>query len=67
MKKKNALLHGCFIFYYISTTIMIFFSHLLKFDYGFKKIEFVLQREIPINDNLLKEKAADTIPFEYTN
>ena len=44
------------------------FPHLLKFDYGFKKIEFVLQRELPIKDeNLLTNIHANTILFEYTD
>ena len=40
------------------------FPHLLKFDSGF---EFVLQREIPVKNGSLKEKAANTILFEYTD
>jgi len=44
------------------------FPHLLKFDYGFKKIEFVLQRELPIKNQSLADKIhANTILFEYTS
>ena len=42
------------------------FPHLLKFESD--KLEFILQREIPIRDNSLLEKIpANTILFEYTN
>jgi len=41
------------------------FPHLLRFDNGeFTKIDFVLQREIPVKNNA--EKAIGTILFEYT-
>ena len=44
------------------------FPHLLKFENGeFNKLEFVLQREIPVKDDALKEKAANTALFEYTD
>lgn len=44
------------------------FPHLLRFDNGeFRKLEFVLQREIPIKDEPSKEIAANTILFEYTD
>ena len=44
------------------------FPHLLKFnDSEFTKLEFVLQREILITDDSLKEKAAGTLLFEYTD
>ena len=44
------------------------FPHLLKFENNeFAKFEFVLQREIPIKNNSLKEKVANTILFEYIN
>ena len=45
------------------------FPHLLRFDNGeFKKIDFVLQREIPIKNNSLLEKIhVNTILFEYTD
>ena len=42
--------------------------HLLKFENGeFNKLEFVLQREIPVKNDALKEKAANTVLFEYTD
>lgn len=44
------------------------FPHLLKFENGeFTKLEFVLQREIPVKDDSLKETASNTILFEYTD
>ncbi|MBQ5812289.1 hypothetical protein IIW29_01800 [Candidatus Saccharibacteria bacterium] len=45
------------------------FPHLLRFDDNeFKKAEFVLQREIPIEDDSLLEKiTANTVLFEYIN
>jgi len=44
------------------------FPHLLRFSNSeFTKMDFVLQREIPVKDNSLKEKIAGTILFEYTN
>ena len=44
------------------------FPHLLKFDNSeFRELEFVLQREILVNDDSLKEKTADTLLFEYTD
>lgn len=43
------------------------YPHLLKFNNNeFTKLEFVLQREIPVKDDSLKEKAAGTILFGYT-
>lgn len=43
------------------------FPHLLRFNNGeFMKIDFVLQKEIPIKNNSLREKAIGTILFEYT-
>ena len=39
------------------------FPHLLKFEGD--KFEFVLQREIPIKNDALKEKASNTALFEY--
>ena len=41
------------------------FPHLLKFESD--RFEFVLQREIPVRDDSLKEKASNTILFEYTD
>ena len=41
------------------------FPHLLKFEGD--KLEFVLQREIPVKDNSSKEKNSGTLLFEYTN
>ncbi len=45
------------------------FPHLLRFgDNEFKKIDFVLQHEIPAKDDSLLEKIhANTILFEYTD
>lgn len=44
------------------------FPHLLKFDNSeFRELEFVLQREILVNDDSLKEKTAGTLLFEYTD
>lgn len=44
------------------------FPHLLKFNNNeFRKIELVLQREIPVKDDSLKEKTSGTILFEYTD
>lgn len=44
------------------------FPHLLKFENGeFNKLEFVLQREIPVKNDSSKEKTANTILFEYTD
>ena len=61
--KKYVLIVADYIDYYYDV-----FPHLLKFDYGFKKIEFVLQRELPIKDeNLLMNIHANTILFEYTD
>ena len=41
------------------------FSHLLKFENSeFTKLGFILQREIPIEDDSSKEKVANTILFE---
>ncbi|MDO4870606.1 MAG: hypothetical protein Q3996_00705 [Candidatus Saccharibacteria bacterium] len=41
------------------------FPHLLKYEDN--RLEFVLQREILVNDDSLKEKTADTLLFEYTD
>ncbi|MBQ3413604.1 hypothetical protein IJH33_02015 [Candidatus Saccharibacteria bacterium] len=41
------------------------FPHLLKYEGD--RLEFVLQREIQVKDDSLKEKAANTILFEYTD
>ena len=61
--KKYVLIVADYIDYYYDV-----FPHLLKFDYGFKKIELVLQRELPIKDeNLLMSIRANTILFEYTD
>ena len=60
--KKFVLIVADYIDYYYDV-----FPHLLKFDYGFKKIEFVLQRELPIKNQSLGDKIhANTILFEYT-
>lgn len=58
---KYVLIVADYIDYYCDV-----FPHLLKFDYGFKKIEFVLQRELPIKyENFLMNIHANTILFEY--
>ena len=41
------------------------FPHLLKFESD--RLEFVLQREIPVEDEALREKVVGTILFEYTD
>ena len=41
------------------------FPHLLKFEGD--KLEFVLQREIPIKDSYSREETSNTILFEYTD
>lgn len=41
------------------------FPHLLKFESD--RLEFVLQREIPVKDEALREKVVGTILFEYTD
>ena len=41
------------------------FPHLLKYEDN--RLEFVLQREILITDDSLKEKVAGTLLFEYTD
>ena len=44
------------------------YPHLLKFnDSAFIKLEFVLQREIPVKDNSSREITAVTLLFEYTD
>ena len=44
------------------------YPHLLRFDNGeFTKLDFVLQREIPVKDSSSREKAAGTLLFEYTD
>ena len=44
------------------------YPHLLKFNNSeFAKLEFVLQREIPVKDEELRKKAAGTLLFEYTD
>ena len=44
------------------------YPHLLKFNNSeFTKLEFVLQREIPVKDEALREKVVGTILFEYTD
>ena len=61
--RKYVLIVADYIDYYYDV-----FPHLLKFDYGFKKIELVLQQELPIKDeNLLMDIRANTILFEYTD
>ena len=41
------------------------FPHLLKYESD--RLEFVLQREIPVKDNSSREKTAGTLLFEYTD
>ncbi len=41
------------------------FPHLLKFESD--RLEFVLQREVPVKDEALREKVVGTILFEYTD
>ena len=41
------------------------FPHLLKFESD--RLEFVLQREIPVKNEALREKVIGTILFEYTD
>lgn len=44
------------------------FPRLLRFnDDAFPKLEFVLQREIPVKNQSLKHEAVGTILFEYTD
>lgn len=44
------------------------YPHLLKFNNSeFTKLEFVLQREIPIKDGLSRGQASGTLLFEYTD
>lgn len=58
--KKYVLIVADYIDFYYDV-----FPHLLKFDNSeFIKLEFVLQREIPIKDDSLKEKASNTVLFE---
>ena len=61
--KKLVLIVTDYIDYYYDV-----FPHLLKFNNDeFKKIEFVLQREVSVKDGSLKEKALNTILFEYAD
>ena len=62
--KRYVLIVADHIDYYYDS-----FPHLLRFDNGeFKKIDFVLQRELPIKDQSLANKIhANTILFEYTS
>ncbi len=39
------------------------FPHLLKFES--ERLEFVLQREIPVKDESLEEETSGTVLFEY--
>ena len=41
------------------------FPHLLKYESD--RLEFVLQREIPVKDSSSREKTAGTLLFEYTD
>ena len=41
------------------------FPHLLKYEND--RLEFVLQREVPVKDDSLREKVVGTILFEYTD
>ena len=44
------------------------YPHLLKFNNSeFVKIEFVLQREIPVKNTASKEQTSGTLLFEYTD
>lgn len=59
--KKYILIVADYIDYYYD-----FFPHLLKFNNSeFTKLEFVLQREIPVKDDPPKETTLNTILFEY--
>ena len=61
--KKYVLIVADYIDYYYDV-----FPHLLKFENSeFAKLEFVLQREIPVKNDSSKEKTANTILFEYTD
>lgn len=43
------------------------YPHLLRFaNSEFTKLEFVLQREIPIRDSFSREQTSGTLLFEYT-
>lgn len=58
--KKYVLIVADYIDYYYDV-----FPHLLKFDNSeFTKLEFVLQREIPVKDDPSKETTLNTILFE---
>ena len=53
---------------YLGTFEFEDFPHLLKFENNeYTKLEFVLQREILVKSDSLKQKVADTILFEYMN
>ena len=41
------------------------FPHLLKYEDN--RLEFVLQREIPVKNDSLKKQASGTLLFEYTD
>lgn len=41
------------------------FPHLLKYESN--RLEFVLRREIPVKDEVLREKVVGTLLFEYTD
>ena len=44
------------------------YPHLLNFNDGeFIKLEFVLQREVPVKNNASKEQTSGTLLFEYTD
>lgn len=61
--KKYVLIVADYIDYYYDV-----FPHLLKFENSeFSKLEFVLQREIPVKDGSLKEIVLGAILFEYTD
>ena len=61
--KKYVLIDADYIDFDFET-----YPYLLKFnDSQFIKLEFVLQREILVKDDSLKEKAAGTLLFEYTD
>ena len=61
--KKYVLIVADYIDYYYDV-----FPHLLKFENSeFTKLDFVLQREIPVRDDSLKETTSNAILFEYTD
>ena len=41
--------------------------YLFEYKYESDRLEFILQREIPVKDNSSREKTAGTLLFEYTD